>query len=61
VGPGAKVLGSEHTGIQIDVPFTRTDLKIAPVRICAWADIGVDAVILLGIPWVAGQSSAQEL
>lgn len=48
-GSGAKVLGSEHTGNPIDVPFIQTDLKIAPVRICAWADIGVNAVILPGI------------
>lgn len=48
-GSGAKVLGSEHTGIPIDVPFIRTDLKIAPVRICAGADIGVNAVILPGV------------
>lgn len=48
-GSGAKVLGSEHTGNPIDVPFIQTDLRIAPVRICAWADIGVNAVILPGI------------
>jgi acetyltransferase-like isoleucine patch superfamily enzyme len=48
-GPGAKVLGSEHTGIPADVPIIRTDLEIAPVRICAGADIGVNAIILPGI------------
>jgi acetyltransferase-like isoleucine patch superfamily enzyme len=48
-GSGAKVLGSEHTGIPTDIPFIQTDLKIAPVRICAWADIGVNSVILPGI------------
>jgi acetyltransferase-like isoleucine patch superfamily enzyme len=45
-GPGAKVLGSTHTGIPIDVPIIQTDLEIKPVRISAWADIGVNAVIL---------------
>lgn len=48
-GSGAKVLGSEHTGTPVDIPFIQTDLKIAPVRICEWADIGVNSVILPGI------------
>lgn len=48
-GPGAKVLGSEHTGLPSDVPIVETDLKIEPVRIEAWADIGVNAIILPGV------------
>ena len=48
-GPGAKVLGSTHTGIPIDVPIIQTDLEIKPVRVSAWADIGVNAVILPGV------------
>ncbi|MET4700338.1 acetyltransferase-like isoleucine patch superfamily enzyme [Constrictibacter sp. MBR-5] len=48
-GPGAKVLGSEHTGEPLDVPIIATDLRIAPVRVEAWADIGVNAVLLPGI------------
>ena len=48
-GPGAKVLGSQHTGVPSDVPIVQTDLSLAPVRIGAWADIGVNAVILPGI------------
>jgi acetyltransferase-like isoleucine patch superfamily enzyme len=48
-GPGAKVLGSTHTGEPLDVPIIQTDLEIKPVRICAWADIGVNAVILPGV------------
>ena len=48
-GPGAKVLGSEHTGFPTDIPLIQTDLQIAPVRIGAGADIGVNAVILPGI------------
>jgi acetyltransferase-like isoleucine patch superfamily enzyme len=48
-GPGAKVLGSQHTGIPADVPVIETDLVIRPVRIGAWADVGVNAVILPGI------------
>jgi acetyltransferase-like isoleucine patch superfamily enzyme len=48
-GSGAKVLGSEHTGDPVDVPFIQTDLKIAPVRVCEWADVGVNSVVLPGV------------
>jgi galactoside O-acetyltransferase len=48
-GPGAKVLGSAHTALPVDVPIIQTDLEIRPVRIGAWADIGVNAVILPGV------------
>jgi acetyltransferase-like isoleucine patch superfamily enzyme len=48
-GPGAKVLGSEHTGVPVDVPVVQTDLAIKPVRVGAWADIGVNAVLLPGV------------
>lgn len=48
-GPGAKVLGSEHTGLPTGVPIVQTDLEIKPVRIRAWADIGTNAVILPGV------------
>lgn len=48
-GPGAKVLGSSHTGIPTDVPVVQTDLEIKPVRVEAWADIGTGAVLLPGV------------
>ena len=48
-GPGAKVLGSEHTGLPIDVPIIQTDLVIKPVRVGDGADIGVNAVLLPGV------------
>ncbi len=48
-GPGAKILGSTHTGMPLDVPIIQTNLEIKPVRIGAWADIGVNASILPGI------------
>ena len=48
-GPGAKVLGSGHTGVPADVPIIQTDLIIKPVKIEEWADIGVNAVILPGV------------
>jgi acetyltransferase-like isoleucine patch superfamily enzyme len=48
-GPGAKVLGSTHSALPLDVPIIDTDLDIRPVRIGAWADIGTNAVILPGV------------
>jgi acetyltransferase-like isoleucine patch superfamily enzyme len=48
-GPGAKVLGSEHTGDPPDVPIIQTDLVIKPVRVDDGADIGVNAVLLPGV------------
>jgi acetyltransferase-like isoleucine patch superfamily enzyme len=48
-GPGAKVLGSTHTGAPVDVPIIQTDLDIKPVRIGAGSDIGTGAIILPGI------------
>jgi acetyltransferase-like isoleucine patch superfamily enzyme len=48
-GPGAKVLGSTHTAVPTDVPIIETDLDIRTVRIGAWADIGVNAVVLPGV------------
>ena len=48
-GPGAKELGSTHSGVPIEIPIVQTDLEIKPVRIGAWADIGTNAVILPGV------------
>jgi acetyltransferase-like isoleucine patch superfamily enzyme len=48
-GPGAKVLGSAHTGLPIDRPIIETDLEIRPVRVEAWADIGTGAILLPGV------------
>jgi acetyltransferase-like isoleucine patch superfamily enzyme len=48
-GPGAKILGSTHTGLPTTGPIIQTDLKIKRVKIEAWADIGVNAVILPGV------------
>ena len=49
LGPGVKILGSEHTAEPTDVPVIRTDLVISPVRIGAWSDIGTNATILPGV------------
>jgi acetyltransferase-like isoleucine patch superfamily enzyme len=48
-GPGARVLGSEHTGSPADLPIIQTDLQIRPVRIGDWADIGVNSVLMPGV------------
>jgi len=48
-GPGAKVLGSVHTGIPSDAPIITTDLLIKPVTVGAGADIGMNASILPGV------------
>lgn len=48
-GPGAKVLGSAHTGVPADVPIIATDLEIKPVRVEAEVDVGVNVVILPGV------------
>lgn len=48
-GPGAKVLGSAHTGLPLDLPILQTDLEIKPVRVKTGADIGVNATILPGV------------
>ncbi len=48
-GPGAKVLGSEHTGSPAGVPIIQTDLRIEPVVVKRGADIGTGAVILPGV------------
>ena len=48
-GPGARVLGSEHTGEPRHVPIIATDLVIKPVVVRSGADIGVGSVLLPGV------------
>ena len=48
-GPGAKVLGSTHTGDPVDVPLIATSLVIKPVVVGFGADIGMNASILPGV------------
>lgn len=48
-GPGAKVLGSAHTGEPLDVPVITTNLMIKPVHIGFGADIGMNASVLPGV------------
>ncbi|MDB5452544.1 MAG: transferase hexapeptide repeat containing protein [Caulobacteraceae bacterium] len=53
-GPGAKLLGSTHTGLPADLPIIATDLIIATTVVEAGADIGVNAVLLPGVTVGAG-------
>jgi acetyltransferase-like isoleucine patch superfamily enzyme len=48
-GPGARVLGSEHTGTPIGDPIITTGLVIKPVIVETGADIGMNASILPGV------------
>ena len=48
-GPGAKVLGSTHTGVPIDEPTIKTDLVIKRVTVGFGADVGMNATILPGV------------
>ncbi|WP_213806335.1 DapH/DapD/GlmU-related protein [Granulicella sp. dw_53] len=48
-GPGAKALGSSHTGTPVDIPIIATPLAIEPVVIGYGADIGTNATILPGV------------
>jgi acetyltransferase-like isoleucine patch superfamily enzyme len=47
--PGAKVLGSKHSGVPIDVPIIATDLIIPRTVVEDDADIGMNAVLLPGV------------
>jgi acetyltransferase-like isoleucine patch superfamily enzyme len=48
-GPGAKVLGSIHTGMPVSEPIITTSLVIKPVIVGFGADIGMNASILPGV------------
>ena len=47
--PGAKVLGSTHTGVPVTEPIIATGLVIKAVTIGFGADIGMNASILPGV------------
>jgi len=48
-GPGARVLGSVHTGEPVEAPLIQTGVVIKPVFVGYGADIGVNAVIMPGV------------
>ena len=49
-GPGAKLLGSKHTGVPVDIPIIATDLAIAPVVIGRGSIVGAGAVVTRNVP-----------
>src|SRR5262249_46725181 len=48
-GPGAKVLGSAHTGDPVEEPIITTGLVIKPVVVETGADVGMNASLLPGV------------
>jgi acetyltransferase-like isoleucine patch superfamily enzyme len=48
-GPGAKILGSAHTGEPVGIPIIATELKIEQVVVGYGADIGTNATLLPGV------------
>ncbi len=48
-GPGAKVLGSVHTGLPLSEPIIGTDLIVKAVTVGFGADIGMNACLLPGL------------
>ena len=48
-GPGAKVLGSEHSGVPAELPIIQTDLIMKRVHVKRGADIGTGAILLPGV------------
>ncbi len=49
IGPGARVLGAQHSGEPLDRPVIETDQEARPVRIESWADVGTGAIVLPGV------------
>jgi acetyltransferase-like isoleucine patch superfamily enzyme len=54
IGPGVRIIGSDHTGLPEAAAVIATDLDTRPIRIEAGADIGANAVILRGVTIGAG-------
>ncbi len=54
IGPGVKILTSQHGGVGRGTPIFSAPVEFAPVRIEEGADIGANAVILPGITIGAG-------
>lgn len=49
IGPGVIFIGSQHTGIPVDVPVIHTDHVVEPIVVERGVDIGANAVILSGV------------
>jgi acetyltransferase-like isoleucine patch superfamily enzyme len=48
IGPGARILTAQHSGLPAEAPVMATEQKVGPVTIGAGADIGVNATLLPG-------------
>lgn len=55
IGPGVKVLSSQHSASPHNIPVLKTDQIVERVTIKDWADIGAGTVILKGV--VIGKGS----
>ncbi len=49
IGPAVVFIGSQHTGMPVDVPVFRTDHVVEPIVVRRGVDIGSNAVILPGV------------
>lgn len=49
IGPGVIFIGSQHTGVPVDVPVFRTDHVVRPIVVERGVDIGANSVILPGV------------
>jgi acetyltransferase-like isoleucine patch superfamily enzyme len=49
IGPGVRILCSEHTGEPVEVPVIETTLRVATVHIGTGVDVGTGAIILSGV------------
>jgi len=49
IGPGTRVLTSEHTGLPVTIPILQTDLLTEAVVIKNEADIGTGSILLKGV------------
>ncbi len=49
IGPGVKILTSQHELLDSDLPIMHQEIEFTPVRIGMGCDIGANAVILPGV------------
>jgi acetyltransferase-like isoleucine patch superfamily enzyme len=49
IGPGVTFIGSQHTGIPVDLAVFRTDHVVEPIVVEKGVDIGANSVILSGV------------
>jgi acetyltransferase-like isoleucine patch superfamily enzyme len=49
IGPGVKIITSEHSEQGIDIPILHSEIEFRPVRIDDDCDIGVGVIVLPGV------------